>query len=441
MMVAGRRTLVAFLATLCFFLYGADRAQAGTLSSATDYLGRQKANIVNGETHQVFFTPATTLAGTGNTLSLTFPDADDGQWCRTAGSDLTVVGMTDPEGVALGATALPGALTADCTQGSGSASSDTIIVSGIDPLTSGTLYGVEISDGTTAILGTAASASSVVVTMATTDGVTTIDSLTFQLTLIANDRVSITAVVADNTPPTPTNPTVVFSGYAAPSGVITFVRDGTTVGTTTADSSAKFSMTLANQPTGSVVYEVQGTDADGQSLSSVTFALTLSLNTTTVISGVFLGPSIGVDKTGVKIGTPVTVFGTTAPNSTVTLDVHSVQAKSYDLTADSLGQWSKTLDTVALGIGSHTAQAQSVLGGSTVSELSDQVSFAVNPLGACDGKAPADLNCDGQVNITDFSILLYFWRQTHPANSRTDINQDGVVDLIDFSIMLYQWTA
>lgn len=53
---------------------------------------------------------------------------------------------------------------------------------------------------------------------------------------------------------------------------------------------------------------------------------------------------------------------------------------------------------------------------------------------------PADLNCDGRVNLTDFSILLYYWGKTR-SHSRADINKDGIVNLIDFSILLYWWTS
>ncbi len=52
----------------------------------------------------------------------------------------------------------------------------------------------------------------------------------------------------------------------------------------------------------------------------------------------------------------------------------------------------------------------------------------------------ADLNLDGKVNSTDFSILLFFWKTSPPfSNSRVDINKDNKVDSVDFSILLYQW--
>jgi hypothetical protein len=55
----------------------------------------------------------------------------------------------------------------------------------------------------------------------------------------------------------------------------------------------------------------------------------------------------------------------------------------------------------------------------------------------------ADLNCDGNVNLTDSAILLSFWGKD-PSGSTScqspDINQDGSVNLADFSIIMSQWT-
>ncbi len=402
---------------------------------------RQQANLAGGEVHQVFFNPATSLPGSSNTVVFDFPDGDDGQWCRTAGVDLSVSGISSPEGVTENATPLPGTLTADCVQGSGSSSVDTITVSGVGPLVAGTLYGWSVTDGSIAKLGTPPPAQGLIVNLTTTNGVTPIDTFQFFLSVLSSDQVVVSAEVVETTPPGPTNPTVIFSGYAAPTATVTINRNGQLVNTTPADAQARFSITLSDQPTGAVVYEVDGTDDQQNVLSPVTFALTLSPSTTTFISGVFLGPSIAINTRTVKIGTPVLISGTTTPDSALTLTVHSVQATSFTLNPDDQGRWSKSVDTTALGVGTHTAQARAVLGGSVASEASAVVTFAVNPLGLFDGKPPADLNGDGQVNIVDFSILLFFWRQTNPSNSRADINHDGRVDLTDFSIMLFQWTG
>jgi hypothetical protein len=50
----------------------------------------------------------------------------------------------------------------------------------------------------------------------------------------------------------------------------------------------------------------------------------------------------------------------------------------------------------------------------------------------------ADLNADGKLNLTDFSILLFHWGTDHAI---ADLNSDGRVNLTDFSILLFNWTG
>ena len=47
-----------------------------------------------------------------------------------------------------------------------------------------------------------------------------------------------------------------------------------------------------------------------------------------------------------------------------------------------------------------------------------------------------DLNCDSIINLTDFSILMYYWGTT---DDTADINEDDIVNISDFSIMMYYW--
>ena len=47
-----------------------------------------------------------------------------------------------------------------------------------------------------------------------------------------------------------------------------------------------------------------------------------------------------------------------------------------------------------------------------------------------------DYNLDGWVNLTDFSIMLFYWNQYNPAH---DLSGDGYVNLTDFSILLFHW--
>lgn len=253
--------------------------------------------------------------------------------------------------------------------------------------------------------------------------------------------VTVTAVVVNETPVVTQNPTVELRGVIAPNVSYVITRGGIEIarGTTGADGS--FAVTLSGQMTGQQTFVITATDSEGRSFASFTFTFDLQSGTTTIVTGIFLGPTIAVDKTAVKLGETVTVSGISLPGSIVTLSVNSVRALTESIVAASDGSWAKAINTSDIGVGTHVAKARAVSSDSIMSAYSDEVTFAVNPLEKCDGKKTADLNCDGSVNLTDFSILLYFWKKTNPTNTRADINKDGIVSIVDFSIMLYQWTG
>lgn len=179
--------------------------KADSLTAAYVYLSRIETNV-NGATEELEIVLAiapTQTIPSGGTVTIEFPDADDGFWCRTAGS-LTVAGVGS-SAVDLASSdwaidsSLPttGTLTAACTQGSGASSADTITISNVDTLTGGETYGVQISNGSAAgVIGTDDTAGGHDLTITTQQGAT-IDSGTFKVNLISNDTVVVTATVSD----------------------------------------------------------------------------------------------------------------------------------------------------------------------------------------------------------------------------------------------------
>ena len=72
------------------------------------------------------------------------------------------------------------------------------------------------------------------------------------------------------------------------------------------------------------------------------------------------------------------------------------------------------------------------------SEYSNPVYFGVGKSPSPDFCKRSDINKDGKVQLTDFSILLFNWGTD---STESDINIDGRVNLTDFSIMLFCWTG
>lgn len=56
------------------------------------------------------------------------------------------------------------------------------------------------------------------------------------------------------------------------------------------------------------------------------------------------------------------------------------------------------------------------------------------------GISRADLNCDTRVNLTDFSIFMYFLSRPIEFSKLADISKDENVDLVDLSVMFSEWT-
>lgn len=179
-------------------------ANADNLNAVYFYLSRMQTNI-NGSSATVEYLIAlspTQNIPTSGTVTIVFPDADDTNWCRTAGA-LNITGESSSI-VDLTSTdwdidaVLPNSgssLTATCTQGSGANSADTIVVSNVGALTASTTYGFKLTNGTTAgVIGTDDTAGSHPTTVTTQSGAT-LDSGTFDVELVSNDTVTVSATV------------------------------------------------------------------------------------------------------------------------------------------------------------------------------------------------------------------------------------------------------
>jgi hypothetical protein len=256
--------------------------------------------------------------------------------------------------------------------------------------------------------------------------------------------VSVTATVPGPPPPEESDTIIILKGRAYPGALVTARQSGSIIATTTAGPDATFEISRIVDP-GIYTFTVFAEDDSGVVGNSFSISLSLSEGTTTTVSGIFLGPTIAISDTEVQVGDTVTVFGTTVPNAEVTIFFSSdpFQAAAF---ADGDGTWEHSEIATSgngLEIGDHGARAKAEAPDSAISEYSKTVSFSVVAEGgaACNGKSPGDQNCDGSVDLVDFSILLFYWQSTSPANPRADINDDNIVNITDFSIMLYYWTG
>ena len=241
---------------------------------------------------------------------------------------------------------------------------------------------------------------------------------------------------------------VIFSGRAYPLSKVTVLKDGQIAVSTIAGLDATFNTSLANLSSGNYTFNVFSEDSQGRRSNSFTFPVTITSGTTATISGIFLSPTIDVDKTEVKRGDTITIFGQSAPASDINITVNSSNELFEQTKADKNGVYLYDLDTAPLEMGQHSTQSKSSLAGLTTS-YSLAVNFQVgtktvskNPI-----KCPikGDLNNDCKVNLIDFSIAAYWYKRplsdAFKTIEKTELSSDGKITLVDFSIMAYYWTG
>jgi len=242
------------------------------------------------------------------------------------------------------------------------------------------------------------------------------------------------------TPPLETK--VIFTGRAYPKSTVTLLKDAQIVATTISSADANFQITLTNITSGSYIFSVYSEDDKGNRSSLLTFPLSVSGGVMTNVTGIFISPTIDVDKSEVKKGEVIKIFGQAIPNSDITVIINSDEEIYGKTKADKIGAYLYNLDTLEVEMGDHLAKSRATLE-EEISPLSKVVGFKVGTktvlktIGKC-GKA--DLNCDNKVNLIDFSVTAYWYKRSSPPQN-VDLNKDGKVDLVDFSIMAYYWTG
>ena len=232
------------------------------------------------------------------------------------------------------------------------------------------------------------------------------------------------------------------SGYTAPNAFVTITENGSVAGTSVAAANGFFSFPLNGMDAGSHTYSVSSVDQQNSATSETLISLFLTASTLTSVSNVILSPSFSIDKAMLAPGDVLTLSGMGKPSSQINIFTES-PLKSYGTTTNANGIWSFPLsgtETASYNPGQYRGYANIQDAGGNQSIASLTRNFVVtspadlnNPPPACD-ISHGNLNCDGVVDLTDFSILLYHFNTNHKV---ADINSDGVVDLTDFSIMMY----
>ena len=241
-----------------------------------------------------------------------------------------------------------------------------------------------------------------------------------------------------------------FSGRAYPLSKVNILKDGQLALTTIAGPDSNFKATLSGLSTGNYTFALYGEDKNGVRSSLFTFPVFITKGVTTNIGGIFIAPTIAVDKEQVKKGDTISVFGQSTPNSNITININSEPEFFIQQKSDTSGAYLLNFDSSVLELGNHSARSKAILG-NEISLFSNTAAFIVGSVNILANQKTqisflkGDLNKDGKVNLVDFSIGA-FWYKKPLGNTIVPVeierlNGDGKIDLVDFSIMAFNWTG
>jgi hypothetical protein len=234
---------------------------------------------------------------------------------------------------------------------------------------------------------------------------------------------------------------VLFSGYSAPNTFVTFTEEGAVHGTDITNELGFFSKLLTGLSPGDHSFSLYGVDWINLTTAPHVINVYAPIYTQTNITDILLSPTLQISDNEILQGEDIIASGSAKPDSNITLFTES-PLRTYYATATSSGAWSYTIDnTDEYVVGDYTIYAMAQDDFGVQSFVSIALGFSVvSATGgsgtACGDITRGDLNCDDSINLTDFSILMYYWGT---ANATADMNTDGVVNLTDFSIQMYWW--
>ncbi|MFA6475038.1 MAG: dockerin type I repeat-containing protein [Patescibacteria group bacterium] len=257
--------------------------------------------------------------------------------------------------------------------------------------------------------------------------------------------VSLTATVTGSSPEEPIT-TVIIEGFAYPTTNVSIRENGKIIAITPADSQGWFTVTINNINPGIYTFSVHGEDIKGRKGPDINVTVAISKGVTITISGIYLGPTIAITRNNIFLDEITTILGTSVSDSRVNIFIKAEnnQQTIFNKQANHNGFYSKSILGSTVGEGRYTTYSRVVASDGTISDPSKTLVFTVSNeanTSTCANSLDSDINCDGEVDLIDFSVLLYWWNQANPSNARADINGNGLVDVVDFSIMLYYWTG
>lgn len=245
-----------------------------------------------------------------------------------------------------------------------------------------------------------------------------------------------------------TSSMIYIEGKTIPNSQIKILKDGNVLIYTKSDDTGNFSQSIYGFYYGNYSFGVIAEAKDSSKTSIVNFDIELKAGNYVSVSDVYVAPTISETGTHI-IGEDINIEGYGIANSKMQIILFNKKEnkeKALDIVnTDKHGYYKYKLDTRNLSIGDYKIYSKNIIQDTSVGAskylniyLTKNID-QVNNSEIYKHKVRCDLNDDNNVNLIDFSILLFYWLRSDYVDG--DFNSDKIVDVKDFSIMAYNWSG
>ena len=238
----------------------------------------------------------------------------------------------------------------------------------------------------------------------------------------------------------PPRTSVQFSGEAYPGATVIVLKNGQIAAIVKGDAKGLFNVTLEEKYNSATLYSLYARDLAGNKSLLLNYPLVVYAGYLTYVSGIRFPPTITLDKVQVSVGDYLTLEGYALPTKELQIVIEDRNKKStiFTLTSRDTGRYNITLPLTNLQKDSYSTYIKYI----NDIRISKFVKFMIDDINIKSTdmtlNISGDCNVDGVINLTDFSVLAFWYKKKNPPIC-VDINKDGIVDLIDFSILAYYW--
>lgn len=241
---------------------------------------------------------------------------------------------------------------------------------------------------------------------------------------------------------------IVIEGKTIPNSEVRIMQDGQTIVTTKSDHEGNFSQNIFGYYSGNYNFGVMSI-INNRTTNIERFTVNLNHGSYMSVNNVYAAPISYLEKYQNIIGEDLEVKGYGIANSLVETYLVNTSTKK-EIKIDSSKTNKKGEFIIKTNIPNITEGEYYIY---SKNIINDQVSIEGRKVDLYfleskeeiensenyKYKIPCDLNEDLEVDLMDFSILLFNWMRSD--FSEGDFNNDGIIDIKDFSIMAYYWTG